>query len=200
MYEALYQYLLLHRQLDIPGVGCFQLERKPADIDFANKVIQPPLFTMALNASAEADPPVRLFRWLSDKLDITESDAIDRFNSFAGDLRREILSGKKLQWTGVGVLSKGLAGEIKFEPSLKDSPAGPAVPAVKVLREKALHSVRVGRTKKPLQRCWSTSTRLLHENPTSGSSRCWSPFLRSFSWPGTSCRPKPNRQPEASRK
>jgi hypothetical protein len=147
MYNELYQYLILHRQLNIPGVGTFMLERKPADIDFANKVVNPPSYTVALHHGNET-APARQFNWLADALDLPEGDAIDQFNDFVTNLKNDILAGKKLQWKGVGILSKGLAGEIRFESTMKDSPAGEPVPAAKVLREKAAHTVRVGEDEK----------------------------------------------------
>ena len=147
MYNELYQYLILHRQLNIPGVGTFLLERKPADIDFANKVVNPPSYTVALHHGIET-APARQFNWLADALGLPEGDAIDQFNDFAANLKNEILAGKKLQWNGVGILSKGLAGEIRFEATMKDMPAGEPVPASKVLREKAAHTVRVGEDEK----------------------------------------------------
>ncbi|MGZ8553673.1 MAG: hypothetical protein ACXWV8_09730, partial [Chitinophagaceae bacterium] len=52
------------------------------------------------------------------------------------------------QWNGIGTLSKGMAGEIRFEASLKDMKAGKPVPAIKVLREHAEHSIRVGEQEK----------------------------------------------------
>lgn len=147
MYKELYQYLVLYRQLNIPGVGVFQLERKPADLDFANKVVNPPSYTVALHHGNEA-MPVKQVNWLADALNISEIDVVERIGSFASNLKSEIFSGKKLEWSGVGTLSKGLAGEIRFEATLKDSPAGDPVPAAKVLREKAAHTVRVGEDEK----------------------------------------------------
>ncbi|RYG47702.1 MAG: hypothetical protein EOO01_14485 [Chitinophagaceae bacterium] len=147
MYEALYQYLILHRQVNIPGVGTFLLERKPADIDFTNRVVNPPSYSVALHHGNDEAPP-RQFNWLADALDMPEGDVIDRFNDFVANLRNDILSGKKMQWKGVGILSKGLAGEIRFEATMKDTAAGEPVPATKVLREKAAHTVRVGEDEK----------------------------------------------------
>lgn len=147
MYKELYQYLVLHQQVNLPGVGVFQLERKPADLDFASKVVNPPSFTVALHHGNESMPS-RQLNWLADALNISEMDVKERITSFAANLKNEIFSGKKLEWNGIGTLSKGLAGEIRFEAELKDSPAGEPVPASKVIREKAAHTVRVGETEK----------------------------------------------------
>ena len=147
MYGELYQYLILYKQLSIPGIGTFLLERKPADIDFVNKVANPPAFTIALHHGNTA-PSKKVFNWLASALDISEGDAVISFNDFAFDTKNRILNGDKLEWNGIGTLSKGMAGEIRFEASLKDVKAGTPVPAVKVIREHAEHTVRVGEQEK----------------------------------------------------
>ena len=147
MYGELYQYLILHKQLNIPGIGTFLLERKPADIDFVNKVANPPAFTVALH-HGNTTPSKKVFNWLASSLNISERDALIRFNDFAVDTRNRILTGDKLEWNGIGTFSKGMAGEIRFEASLKDMKAGTPVPAIKVIREHAEHTVRVGEQEK----------------------------------------------------
>jgi hypothetical protein len=42
MYAELYQYLLLHNKLPVPGIGTFLLEKSAAQGDFANKRINAP--------------------------------------------------------------------------------------------------------------------------------------------------------------
>ncbi len=147
MYGELYQYLILHKQLNIPGIGTFLLERKPANIDFVNKMADPPAYTVALH-HGNTTPSKNIFSWLASVLNISESDALNRFNDFALDVKDRVLAGDKLQWNGIGILSKGMAGEIRFESSLKDMKAGTPVPAIKVIRENAEHTVRVGEQQK----------------------------------------------------
>ena len=166
MYGELYQYLILHKQLNIPGIGIFQLERKPADIDFVSKVVNPPAYSIALHHS-NASPSQRIFSWLSDIQNIPERDALSRFNDFAFELRNKIMSGEKLQWDGIGTLSKGLAGEIRFEAALKGMTLGTPVTANKVIRENAEHTVRVGENHK-------TSTEMMeYLNPADGKRSYW---------------------------
>ena len=147
MYGELYQYLVLHKQLNIPGIGTFQVERKPADIDFIGKVVNPPAYTVALH-HGNTTASKKVFSWLSDVFNISERDALSRFNDFAFELRDKVMAGDKLQWDGVGVLSKGLAGEIRFDASLKGMTIGEPIPANKVIRENAQHTVRVGEDQK----------------------------------------------------
>jgi hypothetical protein len=147
MYAELYQYLVLHKQLNIPGIGTFQVERKPADIDFIGKVVNPPAYTVALH-HGNTTASKKVFGWLSDVFNISERDALSRFNDFAFELRDKVMAGDKLQWDGVGVLSKGMAGEIRFDASLRGMTIGEPVPANKVIRENAQHTVRVGEDQK----------------------------------------------------
>jgi len=142
MYPELYQYFLLHKQLPVPGIGTFLVERKPAQIDFPNKQLLPPLYTIALKAAAPV-PSGTFFNWLGSALGISQMDAVIRFNDFVFDLKKQVEKGHTVNWSGVGSIKKGLAGEIKFTPheiAVSEQP----VPAVKVLREKAEHTVRVG--------------------------------------------------------
>jgi hypothetical protein len=147
MYGELYQYLVLHKQLNIPGIGTFQVERKPADIDFVGKTVNPPAYTVALH-HGNVTPSKKIFNWLADVLNISERDALSRFNDFAFELRDKVMAGEKLLWNGIGTLSKGLAGEIRFEASLKGMSIGEPIPAKKVIRENAEHTVRVGEDQK----------------------------------------------------
>lgn len=149
MYGELHQYLVLHKQLNIPGIGTFLVERRPADIDFVNKVVNPPSYSIALhhgntNTASSKD----IFSWLAFEMNISERDAITRFNDFVHDIKDKIMAGDKLYWEGVGTLSKGMAGEVRFDTSLKDMKLGTPVPAIKVIREHAEHSVRVGEQEK----------------------------------------------------
>jgi hypothetical protein len=147
MYGELYQYLLLYKQLDLPGIGTLLIEKKPAYLDVADKVINPPAFTVGLNAASNT-PSKRFFHWLGSKLGITERDAVIRFNDFLFELKKQLATGNKLEWSGVGTISKGPAGAMKLTPPANNhSPALP-VPAIKVIRENAEHIIRVGEQEK----------------------------------------------------
>jgi hypothetical protein len=154
MYQELRQYLLLNRQLNLPGVGTIIIERKAAEADFASKLIMPPTYSIALHHGA-AGSNSKLFSWLSGALQISESDAAFRYDEFARSIKNEVLNGERLQWEGIGVLTKGLAGEIRFEPALVDTIREQPVVANKVLRENAEHTVRVGEEEK-------TSSQMIH--------------------------------------
>jgi hypothetical protein len=147
MYGELYQYFIQHKQLNVPGIGIFMLERKPATTDFPNKIIHPPVFTISLHHGS-TNPPRNFFTWLSQALQVNDRDAVIRFNDFAFEMKRRISAGDKIKWEGVGTLSSGLAGEIRFESAMKDIATELPVKAEKVIRENAAHTVRVGEDEK----------------------------------------------------
>lgn len=146
MYGELYQYLLQHRKVAFPGIGTIQLERMPALADFPNRQLLPPVYSFSFHTPAPV-PPGRFFHWLGAVLGISQMDAVVRFNDFVFELRKQVDKGHTVQWQGVGELKKGLAGEIRFKPHIPSFTAAP-VPAQKVLREKAIHTVRVGEEEK----------------------------------------------------
>ena len=146
MYEELYQYLLQHKKLPVPGIGTIVLEREPARADFPNRQVLAPVYSFRFQSAAPV-PPGRFFNWLGAVLGISQMDAVVRFNDFVFELRKQVDKGHTIQWEGVGEIRKGLAGEIRFQPHIPALTAQP-VPAQKVLREKAVHTVRVGEEEK----------------------------------------------------
>jgi hypothetical protein len=146
MYSALYRYFIQHSQLHIPGIGNFLMVRIPAQGDFPNKRINPPLYSVSLQneSGTNSQASRKLFSWIASILNISERDAVMRFNDFAFDLKRRILAGDIIQWKGIGELSRGLAGDIKLKVSSKDLSFLLPVTAEKIVREKAEHMVRVG--------------------------------------------------------
>lgn len=146
MYAELYQYFILHKRLSLPGVGTFLLDRQPAENDFLNRQIKAPVHSIAFANSFDTASK-KFFAWLGHALNISDRDAVMRFNDFAFDMKKQIADGATVNWNGVGVLSKGLAGEIKFIPQ-EIVVAERPVQAEKVIREKAEHMVRVGEDQK----------------------------------------------------
>ncbi len=157
MYAALYKYLIQYKELSLPGIGTFMLHRKPATIDFPNKMINPAAYAITLQFPASA-PSTGFFAWMAGALNISDREAVMRFNDFAFDLKRKISEGDSIEWNGVGTLNRGLAGEVKFVPAAKEYVFEKPVKAEKVIREKSDHMVRVGED----ERTSAEMTELLH--------------------------------------
>ena len=86
MYPQLHEYLLQHKQLPVPGIGTFYVERQSAELDFINKRIMPPVYAIALKSGSQLPSP-QFFKWLARALGITDRDAVFQFNDFVFDLK-----------------------------------------------------------------------------------------------------------------
>ena len=168
MYKELYQYLIQYKQLAVPGIGTFLLERKPAEADFPGRIINPPVYTIALQPTVNSSSK-NFFSWLASALNISDRDAVIRFNDFAFDLKQKISSGCVIKWSGIGTLSKGVAGEIRFASSDNATVFNEPVTAQKVIRKSAEHTVRVGEEEKT-----STQMTELLNQPVEKKSYWWS--------------------------
>jgi hypothetical protein len=171
MYGDLYEYLILSKQLSVPGIGTFLIERKPAGTDLTHRQINPPAYTINLHHNS-GTPAKKFFYWLADRLHINYHEAIVRFNGFAYDLKNQVMSGDKITWDKVGMLSKGMTGDVRFEPVLKEYRFDPPVSAAKIIREKAVHNVRVGE----LEKTSAEMTEWLHPEEEN-KSYWWAPAL-----------------------
>jgi hypothetical protein len=147
MYSDLYEYLILNKRLSVPGIGTILLERKPATTDLTHRQINPPAYTISLHHTNET-PGKKFFYWLAGKLNIHYHEAIVRFNGFAYDLKNQVSAGDKISWDNVGTLSKGMSGEIRFESALNEYYFDRPVSAARIIREKAVHNIRVGEDEK----------------------------------------------------
>ena len=141
MFAELYCFLIQHKQLNVPGIGTFLLEKKPSRIDFVNKLVQPPAYCISFQTSNQASSN-KLFSWLASSLSISDRDAVVRFNDFAFELKKKIDEGSIVKWTGVGTLEKK-DELIKFLPE-KNVAIEKPVPAEKIIREHAEHTMLVG--------------------------------------------------------
>ena len=106
----------------------------------------PPQYAIVMETTT-SDPSVKLLNWLSRSLGLSAHEAVIRFNDFAIGLKNQLADGAIINWEGVGTISKGLAGNVKFIPALPLVSERP-IPAGKVIREKAEHMVRVGEDEK----------------------------------------------------
>jgi len=142
MFEQINEYLIFHKRVSVPGIGTFLIERKPAEADFPNRKILAPGYNISLNTESNTASK-KFFAWLAAALNTTERDAVVRFNDFAFDLKKQIDSGAIIKWIGIGTLSNGLGGAIKFTATDELNTDQPVV-AEKIIREKYEHTVRVG--------------------------------------------------------
>lgn len=130
----------------MPGIGTFLLERKSARVDFPNKQITAPVYTILLQPEYAA-PAISFFTSLGSLLHLSGKEAVKEFNNFSFDLKKQLSDGAIINWSGIGILQKGLAGDIKLSPSVIQLQETPVV-AHKAIREKAEHMIKVGEDEK----------------------------------------------------
>ena len=147
MYDKLYQYLILHKELPVPGIGTFLLERKSAEVDFPNKKINPPSYSISMQPGSHL-PGKDFFSWLANALGITDREAIFRFNDFAFEMKKQVSEGTVINWNAVGSIKKGQGADVKFTPFASAVILEKSIIAEKVIREKPEHMVRVGEDQK----------------------------------------------------
>jgi len=147
MYDKLYQYLILHKELPVPGIGTFLLERKSAEVDFPNKKINPPSYSISMQPGSHLTGR-DFFSWLAHALDITDREAIFRFNDFAFEMKKQVSEGMDINWNAVGSIKKGQGADVKFTAFASAVILEKSIIAEKVIREKPEHMVRVGEDQK----------------------------------------------------
>lgn len=143
MYQTLYQFLIFHKKLTLPGVGTFAIQRNAATADFINRSFYPQQHAFIFDNTV-TNASKKLFASLASFLGINETDAIRQLNDFSFDVKNELQKGTVITWDGVGILKKNLAGTFDFTGEKNASTLLQPVIAEKVIRENASHTMRVG--------------------------------------------------------
>ena len=147
MQKLFYEYLILYRQLSLPGVGTIFMEGSPSKLDFGNKQILPPSFTFRLDTRHD-QPSKFFFDWVSASSGIPEWDAIKALSAFSFELKDKVAAERKAIWENVGAFCRDEKGNFVlnsvFPAIIWESP----VTAEKVIREHAEHTLRVGEQEK----------------------------------------------------
>lgn len=143
MFKLLYKYLILNKRAGVPGLGVFFIERKPAKLDFTNKVFIGPASQINFKAQALVDDN-RLYTFISreQKIDVTE--AAVRYSNFANNLRQNLAEKNSVELPGLGVLSQNAGGELFFKETFRLNDYFPPVTAERVIRENTEHHIMVG--------------------------------------------------------
>lgn len=143
MYSELYRYFVLQKELQLPGVGSFELHTQPAKYDFPEKMFRPPVYSV-LFQNGNSSAPRELFEWLAAVFSVSERDAVIRFNDFVFEMKQHLQKGSPISWKGMGELQADEQGNILFVPAEKEFSLEEPVAAEKIIRKAAVHSLRVG--------------------------------------------------------
>ena len=140
MYQQLAKYLSQFKQVSVPQVGTFELVQQSALLDVASKLIQPPTY---LPQYSDKDlVKEHQLNFLALDLNADKDQVREQLENFGRDLRTKISQGV-FTWKGVGKLE---SADLKmvFHPDVLEIKGLQAIPAEKVLRKHAQHTVRRG--------------------------------------------------------
>ncbi|MDO6432294.1 hypothetical protein Q4E93_16955 [Flavitalea sp. BT771] len=143
MFQVLNAYLFQHRSISIPGLGTIYLETFSASVDVADRIILPPLYQFRFDKYFDS-PDREFFAYIASQQNVLDYEAIKWYNEFSLDLRNRIRQEDKVEWEGVGTLKKDEGGNIMFEPAPPNGLFLTPVPALRVNRENAQHTLLVG--------------------------------------------------------
>jgi hypothetical protein len=143
MLQVLNAYLFQHRSISIPGLGTIYLETFPANADVAERTILPPAYRFRFDKYFDA-PEKEFFAFLAAQGKMLDFEAIKWYNEFSFDLRNRIRNEEAVPWEGVGVLKKDGSGNILLESATAPAFSVQPVPAMRVNRQDAVHTLLVG--------------------------------------------------------
>ncbi len=113
MMHLLYKYLIINKQVTLPGIGVLSINRKPARHDLVDKVFQSPVFNIELTSETSiADN--KLFVFISREKGIDEAEAFEHLHDFAYRLKEDVSLNKIVELPGIGVLGKDNLGHLSL--------------------------------------------------------------------------------------
>ncbi|GAB4091530.1 hypothetical protein [Flaviaesturariibacter terrae] len=138
MLELLTEYLSRTNTVTIPAIGSIDLERLPATWSVADQELLGPSVRVAARDEAEPAPPQ--LTWLAAATQQPEGEVRERLRQFGERLLGQ-LRDAPLHWPGVGQL-QWVNERLEVMPDAAITL--PPQAAGKVIREDALHTIRVG--------------------------------------------------------
>lgn len=168
MFQVLNAYLFQHRSISIPGLGTIYLETFPANVDVAERTMLPPVYQFRFDKYFDA-PDKEFFSFVATQQNILDFEAIRWYNEFSFDLRNRIRSESQVNWDGIGTLKKDGSGNIIFESVAATPPFMAPVPAMRVNRQDAQHTLLVG----DRERTSGEMNEWLHDDNPGRRQRAW---------------------------
>ncbi len=145
MFYILHQYLIQHKSLSLPGLGTLELQNIPAISNFSDHMIEPPMQKTIFDDMHDA-PDKDLFQYVASRLHLEEWEAIKRVNDFSYELKNKLKEGDEIVWDKVGILRSDLSGSITLEARTITYDFMESVPAKRIVRINANHTILRGDT------------------------------------------------------
>ncbi|HSF46540.1 MAG TPA: hypothetical protein VLA58_11045 [Chitinophagaceae bacterium] len=113
--ELLRLYFIQQRSVNLPGIGGFELNRIPAQVDSTTGTIKAPHYSIRYDSLSDI-PSKEMFGFISRKRNISEWEAIGVVNNFSMSVSDQLKRGQKFEWAGIGSLEHNLTGQLQFIP------------------------------------------------------------------------------------
>jgi hypothetical protein len=136
-------YLLQRSSVSIPGLGTIYVERSPARSDFINRQVLPPSYHFRFDKYFDA-PGKDFFTFIAARKNIEDYEAIKLYNEWAHSLRNHLSTDQSSTLEGIGVLRRNESGDVIFEPENPTNLLSVPVPAERIVRSNAKHTMLVG--------------------------------------------------------
>lgn len=133
MYAVLYQYLGRYQHVDLPGIGTFSIDRKPATYQGGQNVYLPPAYRIQFKAEATV-PEKQFYHFIAHNQQIEEVEAIRSFNDFVYNLKQELGLKRTIELPGIGIINKNAHGEMDFVADESLQAYYPVLPANTVIQ------------------------------------------------------------------
>lgn len=143
MHFLLHQYLIIHKQLDLPGIGLLQVMDVPARYNAAEKKLYAP--HPAIRCKAERmEVDSNVYNWMATQLATTVEIAQLEFHSFIDSMLSELTKHHQATWKGLGMFTKDDTGIIRFIWQKTIQQYLPSITATKIIRNGTSHKLLVG--------------------------------------------------------
>lgn len=113
MLQLLHKYLILNKEVSVPGLGVFYIHRQPASLDFSNKQFVAPSAEIAFT-QGDGVVDKSFYRFVVNEQQVDENKAIASFDGFTAKLKEKLESKGIIQLPGLGTVTKDDAGRLQF--------------------------------------------------------------------------------------
>lgn len=142
MQELITSFLIQNKKCSLPGIGKFNIVTKPAELDVANKRMQPPAEEISFSIKPEKNSE-DLIKYLAFKKNIPAGEALESLLQWCTNIKEKLNSGEKIILGSLGNLQKNNSGNIIFQAeavTVFDKP----VTAERVIHKDSDHAILVG--------------------------------------------------------
>src|SRR5436305_11588905 len=108
MQQHIYKYFALNRSVSLPGIGSFSVETQNAKLDFIDKTLYAPVYTICY--TRHESPDEKFYRFLSKETGVEESRAIEDLKIFSVNLQEQLEKDDPINLQLIGTLKKNGSG------------------------------------------------------------------------------------------